>query len=619
MAGLLIEELKRANVQYVVAPYEADSQMVYLERKGIIQGIFSEDSDLLVFGAKRLLTKLDQYGECIMIRRDDFTACREVSLVGWSDREFRQMAIMSGCDYLASIGKMGLKSAYRLIRKHKTIDRVIRAVQFDGKFKVPAGYLEAFTQAELTFLHQWVYCPLDQCLVNFSPLENGMKVGDIPFIGAFVEASIAAGVARGELHPHTKQPLQLPNVPRRNIGLPYTRQAITQTPELKKNKSIDSFFGPKRTPLAELDPNMFAASPSQEQLIRRASGSSWLATPTVNAARPIVARPTVVPASAPVVSRRVMSDSAVRNGNSDRASKRKRLCSEGSSPITEKDGARVESGRSKFFAAASTPSKRSKPVGKKAADFILWSDDSIEEAMLEISMPSETVKQRKSSNKVQVFNDSAPATHLPRVESKPTAEDTSQQTNATSVFSQGQDLAETTPSSDQGVEDESWHLPLPFDASLRAEIKDIHAKFSYVPGRPAFPGKEALKCTNYSTQDRVATIQASKAAPLQAPLVEASAAQSAVVKSKRQVASQAEPEIENSSWQGDGSQIVVPASDPIVPPSPEHRLPEISPRIGGSEDLLVSESEVDEGSEHATPKGNAILDLGRFAFMAESR
>ncbi|KAK5001522.1 hypothetical protein LTR28_012543, partial [Elasticomyces elasticus] len=155
MARQLIEELKNAGVDYLVAPYEADSQMVYLEKKGIIQGILSEDSDLLVFGAKCLLTKLDQYGDCVVINRSDFTACREISLTGWSDAEFRQMAILSGCDYLPGIEKMGLKTAYRLIRKHKTVERVVRSVQFDGKMKIPAGYMEAFGQAEKTFLYQW--------------------------------------------------------------------------------------------------------------------------------------------------------------------------------------------------------------------------------------------------------------------------------------------------------------------------------------------------------------------------------------------------------------------------------------------------------------------------------
>jgi exonuclease-1 len=104
----------------VVAPYEADSQLVYLERQGLISGIVSEDSDLLVFGAKRLLTKMDQHGQCIEINRRDFCAVREISLTDWTDREFRHMAILSGCDYLDGVNNVGLKTAYRLIRKHKT-------------------------------------------------------------------------------------------------------------------------------------------------------------------------------------------------------------------------------------------------------------------------------------------------------------------------------------------------------------------------------------------------------------------------------------------------------------------------------------------------------------------
>ena len=41
-------------VDYVVAPYEADAQMYHLERIGLVDGIITEDSDLLVFGAKKV-------------------------------------------------------------------------------------------------------------------------------------------------------------------------------------------------------------------------------------------------------------------------------------------------------------------------------------------------------------------------------------------------------------------------------------------------------------------------------------------------------------------------------------------------------------------------------------
>lgn len=80
MARHLIEALKKEGVPYVVAPYEADAQLVYLERQGLTNGVISEDSDLLVFGAKRLITKLDQHGQCVEILRKDFGAVREISL-----------------------------------------------------------------------------------------------------------------------------------------------------------------------------------------------------------------------------------------------------------------------------------------------------------------------------------------------------------------------------------------------------------------------------------------------------------------------------------------------------------------------------------------------------------
>ncbi|KAK1917225.1 hypothetical protein P3342_012070 [Pyrenophora teres f. teres] len=183
MARMVIEELKHHNIQYVVAPYEADSQLAYLERKGIINGVLSEDSDLLVFGVKCLITKLDKYGDCIEVNRNHFTACREVSFVGWSDADFRRMCILSGCDYLPGIGGLGLKTAHRMLRKHKTVDRLVKAAQFDGKLKVPAGFMADFDQAEKTFLYQWVYCPIDKKLVNLTSMDDGISLADMPYLG----------------------------------------------------------------------------------------------------------------------------------------------------------------------------------------------------------------------------------------------------------------------------------------------------------------------------------------------------------------------------------------------------------------------------------------------------
>ena len=58
----LIVHLKAASVEYVVAPYEADAQLAFLEREQLVDFVISEDSDMLAWNCKRVLFKLDHEG-----------------------------------------------------------------------------------------------------------------------------------------------------------------------------------------------------------------------------------------------------------------------------------------------------------------------------------------------------------------------------------------------------------------------------------------------------------------------------------------------------------------------------------------------------------------------------
>ncbi|EWC45046.1 hypothetical protein DRE_06326 [Drechslerella stenobrocha 248] len=215
MARYFIEELKKAKVSYVVAPYEADAQMAYLERIGEVSAIISEDSDLLVFGTRCLLTKLDQYGECIAIDRSDFPKVASAKLSGWSDSEFRHMAILSGCDYLTNIPKMGIKTAYKFVRKYKSTEKILRAIRMDGSFSVPSGYEEAFILADMTFQYQCVYCPVSQRLVTCTgnTIPDAADIIQRDNFGRSYDSTIASKVASGELDPITKLEIKINLVP----------------------------------------------------------------------------------------------------------------------------------------------------------------------------------------------------------------------------------------------------------------------------------------------------------------------------------------------------------------------------------------------------------------------
>jgi exonuclease 1 len=62
MAHTLILALRELKVEYYVAPYEADAQLAYLYKCGMVDAVFTEDSDLLAFGVKRVFFKMDNLG-----------------------------------------------------------------------------------------------------------------------------------------------------------------------------------------------------------------------------------------------------------------------------------------------------------------------------------------------------------------------------------------------------------------------------------------------------------------------------------------------------------------------------------------------------------------------------
>lgn len=87
MAFMLIEALRQEKVEFIVAPYEADAQMAYLDRIGRVSAIISEDSDLLLFGCRRVLFKMDKFGHAEEVSIDRLVACEEMDLRGFGMKE----------------------------------------------------------------------------------------------------------------------------------------------------------------------------------------------------------------------------------------------------------------------------------------------------------------------------------------------------------------------------------------------------------------------------------------------------------------------------------------------------------------------------------------------------
>ncbi|CAI2171441.1 19632_t:CDS:2, partial [Funneliformis geosporum] len=200
--------LRAENVAYVVAPYEADAQLAYLEKKKYISAIITEDSDLLVFGCRNVIYKLDSNGEGIEICRDKFGDVQEINMLGWMDKNFRHMSMLAGCDYLPSITGIGLKSAHKYLRKYKTVEKVIQHLKNNKKTKVPPNYENDFKRAELAFLYQRVFDIETERLVTLNPIPKDLNISpNTDYIGPNIDEKIALGIAVGDINPITVKPM----------------------------------------------------------------------------------------------------------------------------------------------------------------------------------------------------------------------------------------------------------------------------------------------------------------------------------------------------------------------------------------------------------------------------
>ncbi|EDO16778.1 hypothetical protein Kpol_526p31 [Vanderwaltozyma polyspora DSM 70294] len=174
MAKCVMDYCQIHHIDYIVAPFEADAQMVYLEKQNIVQGIISEDSDLLIFGCRRLITKLNDFGECIEICKDDFNKLpKKFPLHELSEEGIKTMVCLSGCDYTNGIPRIGLVKAIKLVHQYRNIDKILLSIRRDGKFQIPETFLQEYHKAVIAFEYQRVFCPISEKIVTLNdiPME----------------------------------------------------------------------------------------------------------------------------------------------------------------------------------------------------------------------------------------------------------------------------------------------------------------------------------------------------------------------------------------------------------------------------------------------------------------
>lgn len=204
MARCVMQALKQINIPFVVAPYEADAQLAYLIYQGIADVVLTIDSDLIVYNCARVFYDMDSYGSGYEIMPVDLMKLETLSV--FSHDNFLDACILSGCDYLKSIKKIGLKKAIALVDKYGSGIEAIVHLEENVAYNVPVGYASAYKHAKETFLHQTVYDISSKTLVPLTRIPNVETNLPLDHLGIIYENAVAVGVAEGDLHPETKLP-----------------------------------------------------------------------------------------------------------------------------------------------------------------------------------------------------------------------------------------------------------------------------------------------------------------------------------------------------------------------------------------------------------------------------
>jgi len=171
--------LQLMGIPYIQAPCEAEAQCAELVKNGKVYAVGTEDMDALTFGSTVLLRHLTM-SEARKMPIKEFYYDKILDGFEMDKDQFIDLCILLGCDYCDKIRGVGPKNAIKLIQEHKTIEKVIEALD-TKKFSVPDNWVykgarQLFKEPDVTPASEidlkWEK-PDEEGLVKFMSEENG--------------------------------------------------------------------------------------------------------------------------------------------------------------------------------------------------------------------------------------------------------------------------------------------------------------------------------------------------------------------------------------------------------------------------------------------------------------
>ena len=122
------ELLDLMGVPYINAPEEADSQCAYLAKVGLVEGVLTEDMDILTFGSTKIIRNLTSQN----VSTTEIDLNNLLNHLNLNQEEFIEFCILLGCDYCQGISEYKPNIIYEYFLKNKSIEKTLQAMKNDN-------------------------------------------------------------------------------------------------------------------------------------------------------------------------------------------------------------------------------------------------------------------------------------------------------------------------------------------------------------------------------------------------------------------------------------------------------------------------------------------------------
>lgn len=161
------------DVPVLNAPLEAETAASDLCKRGLVDAVLSEDTDVIAYGAPVFLSKIDvSNNTCIRVSIENVTNSLELDY-----DQLLDLCIMCGTDYNKNIFKIGPEKAYRLIKEHKSIENIRDNANIDVSVLKHIRVRELFKNYEQFQINYINYCGIP----NFNALQEFIFVNNVKF------------------------------------------------------------------------------------------------------------------------------------------------------------------------------------------------------------------------------------------------------------------------------------------------------------------------------------------------------------------------------------------------------------------------------------------------------